>query len=507
MPLHFKLPGHLSIDKLLLELQKQTVLELVSQHFALKTFYDSFDWRLYRKNLICEYDQSRLSSTLFFKEADSDKIVHSVQIDQVPSFANDFIQAELRELLSPLLDMRALMQITTLDYTHYQLHIHNSDAKTVLKMTLEHYDPIQSRVILDPVKGYDKALKRMSKLLSSLGLILTQEPVLVDALKTQGRKPKDYSSKLNIKLAPDMRADIAVKYIYSHLLKTLKLNEQGVIADFDSEFLHDFRVAVRRTRTGLTQLKQVLPVAQTKRFSRYFSWLGQITSEPRDMDIYLLHFDTFKNYLPEAMKADLDPLYDFLVQKKRAVHAGLIDKLKSIDYYAPLIEWEDFIRSAAIKKPDETQALIPVKALADQRIWVIYKKVIKQACAIKEDARPSELHELRKTCKKLRYLMEFFQSLYPESTLKLLIRSLKEFQEILGTYQDLEIQQQTLRELGKEMYSQTESPQTLLAMGALIEALEKQKVETRSAFDERFNDFNQADNRTIFETLFKCGAA
>jgi hypothetical protein len=57
------------------------------------------------------------------------------------------------------------------------------------------------------------------------------------------------------------------------------------------------------------------------------------------------------------------------------------------------------------------------------------------------------------------------------------------------------------------MYSQTDSPQTLLAMGALIEALEKQKVETRSAFDGRFNDFNQADKRTIFETLFKCGAA
>lgn len=103
--------------------------------------------------------------------------------------------------------------------------------------------------------------------------------------------------------------------------------------------------------------------------------------------------------------------------------------------------------------------------------------------------------------------MEFFQSLYPESTIKMLIRSLKEFQEILGTYQDLEIQQQTLKELGKEMYSQTDSPQTLLAMGALIEALGKQKIETRSAFDGRFNEFNQADNHAIFETLFKCGAA
>ena len=56
-----------------------------------------------------------------------------------------------------------------------------------------------------------------------------------------------------------MRADIAAKYIFSHLLKTMKDNEPGTIADTDSEFLHDFRVAVRRTRAGLSQLKGVLP--------------------------------------------------------------------------------------------------------------------------------------------------------------------------------------------------------------------------------------------------------
>ena len=63
------------------------------------------------------------------------------------------------------------------------------------------------------------------------------------ALRLQGRKPNDYSSKININLDPEMRADIAIKYIYSHLLKAIKDNEQGAIADIDSEFLHDFRVA------------------------------------------------------------------------------------------------------------------------------------------------------------------------------------------------------------------------------------------------------------------------
>jgi hypothetical protein len=113
---------------------------------------------------------------------------------------------------------------------------------------------------LQPIKGYDKAAEHIIEILTTkLGLTPAKKPLLLTALKLQGRKPNDYSSKLNINLDPDMRADIAAKYIYSHLLKAIKDNEQGTIADTDSEFLHDFRVAVRRTRAGFSQLKGVLP--------------------------------------------------------------------------------------------------------------------------------------------------------------------------------------------------------------------------------------------------------
>jgi len=68
-----------------------------------------------------------------------------------------------------------------------------------------------------------------------------------------------------------MRADIAGKYIYSHLLKAIKANEQGTIADTDSEFLHDFRVAVRRTRAGLSQIKGILAANSSAYYADFFS--------------------------------------------------------------------------------------------------------------------------------------------------------------------------------------------------------------------------------------------
>jgi hypothetical protein len=123
----------------------------------------------------------------------------------------------------------------------------NKDQKTTVRIKLEAYENLGSRISLQPLKGYEKAVARVSQLLEkSLALVPTQSSILNSALKLQGRKAQDYSSKLVIKLDPELRADRASKVIYRALLKSIKINEAGTIADIDTEFLHDYRVAVRR---------------------------------------------------------------------------------------------------------------------------------------------------------------------------------------------------------------------------------------------------------------------
>lgn len=502
-PLHFELQGHLTTANLIAELSDALTLQLVSQNYALKTYYDSFDWRLYDGGLLCELNQSKSVSRLEFLELKTGQVLASTPIESVPAFAAEFDTIKIRKLVSPLLEMRALLPVTTLDFTLYQLNILNKDEKTVLRMTLEAYDLIPDRIDLEPVKGYDKELTRVGKILLRLGAKPAKDSVLVCALKTQGRKPKDYSSKLNIELAPEIRADVAVKYIFSHLLKTIKINEQGTIADTDSEFLHDFRVAVRRTRSGLSQLKGVLPEAETARFKHYFAWLGQLTNHTRDLDVYLVNFESYKNRLPVALRKDLEPLRGFLLDKQRQAQKILAQKLKSSDYITPLIEWEEFLKTPAIKKPIEAHAGQPVKALADQRIWKVYRRIIKQGNRITDQSPAEDLHELRKTCKKLRYLMEFFQSLYPEKKIKPLIKSLKNFQEILGDHQDLEVQEHTLKKFSEEMMNNHIPANTFLAMGVLIQNLDNLRRQARQAFASKFAAFKEAENQAAFAALFK----
>ena len=285
------------------------------------------------------------------------------------------------------------------------------------------------------------------------------------------------------------------------MLKAIKENEQGKIADTDSEFLHDFRVAVRRTRAGLSQLKGVLPDNITAYYAGFFSWLGQITGTTRDLDVYLLNFAEYKNSLPASIRDDLNPLHEFLVAKQQKAQKELAKKLRSAKYLSTISEWEQYLKEQAPLKPVEPNAKLTIKQLADRRIWKSYKRVLQEGDAITEHSPSEALHELRKSCKKLRYLMEFFQSLYPENQIKHLIKNLKGLQEVLGNFQDYAVQENTLKLFSEEMLNNNIHANTLLAMGVLIQNLDTLRCDARKDFSSKFATFKQEENQSAFKSL------
>ncbi|MGZ4971016.1 MAG: CHAD domain-containing protein [Methylobacter sp.] len=503
MSLQFEFPVGLTAENFIFKLGHQAGIQLASRQSSSKTYYDSFDWRLYANDITCEFNQAKSASSLILRSTVNGQIIADSSLKKVPSFSKEFEPGKIRDTLAPLLEMRALLPVCALDYETYHLNIINKDEKTILRLLIEEYGQFAGRVFLQPLRGYDKAVDQIVEILTAtLGLIATNKPILPAALQFQGRKPKDYSSKLNINLDPDMRADIAGKYIYSHLLKAIKANEQGTIADTDSEFLHDFRVAVRRTRAGLSQIKGILPTNTSAYYADFFSWLGQVTGPTRDLDVYLLSFEQYKNSLPVSIREDINPLYDFLLAKQQKAQKELAKKLQSNKYLSTLAEWEQYLKEPSYKKPLEQNAKLTIKKLADRRIWKVFTRVLEEGEAI-TDLSPSEsLHDLRKSCKKLRYLMEFFQSLYPEQEIKCLIKSLKGLQEVLGDFQDYAVQEHNLKLFSEEMMALNIHANTFLAMGVLVQDLDAHRCRARKDFASRFEEFKQEENRSAFKLLF-----
>ena len=502
MSLQFDFPTSLTAEKFIAKLSDKACVQLVSRQYSLKTYYDSFDWRLYAHGITCEFNRSKSASTILLRKLDNDQIIAGAESKEVPAFSHQFPSEPIRNTLTPLLEMRALLPVCNLDYETYNLNIVNNDEKTVLRLVLEEHELFNNRVTLQPIKGYDKAAEHIIEILTShLGLTPAGKPLLLTALRQLGRKPNDYSSKLNVNLDPEMRADIAAKYIYSHLLKAIKDNEQGTIADTDSEFLHDFRVAVRRTRAGLNQLKNVLPDNINACYAEFFSWLGQVTGPTRDLDVYLLNFAPYKSSLPESIRDDLNPLYDFLLAKQQKAHKELAGKLRTSKYLSTISDWEQYLKAQAPLKPVEPNAKLTIKQLADRRIWKNYKRVLQEGEAIDEHSPSEALHDLRKSCKKLRYLMEFFQSLYHEQQIKHFIKNLKGLQELLGNFQDYSVQEHALKQFSEEMLGNNIHANTLLAMGVLIQNLDTLRSEARADFSSKFTLFKHEDNQSVFKAL------
>lgn len=300
----------------------------------------------------------------------------------------------------------------------------------------------------------------------------------------------------HIELDPNQRSDDAINLLLQHLLSIIRLNEAGVIANEDIECLHDFRIAVRKTRAVFGQFKRVFPDQTTEQFKPQWAWLGKITSEPRDLDIYLHQFDALKAELPAELQPALDPLHSFLHQRAAISHQTLNEWLRSDRYETMMTDWLELIQTSDF--PHNRKAAKPIAQLAHRRIIKSYKTMVKQGLSIKTETPAEEIHELRKTAKKLRYLLDMFHGFYPKS--KPFIKQLKDIQELLGKYQDTHIQIEKLKQYSQDMHQLEAIPQkTHKAIAATLHRLDTQQTPLKKEIKECFQAFAKTDHPMHFE--------
>ena len=89
-PLYLEFPSSLTIKKFLNKLGKSQDFEIVSQQYTIKTFYDSFDWRLYGAGISCELRQSKLCSELLLTNNKTSELVARLETEDVPQFYQQF---------------------------------------------------------------------------------------------------------------------------------------------------------------------------------------------------------------------------------------------------------------------------------------------------------------------------------------------------------------------------------------------------------------------------------
>ena len=469
-------------------------------------FYDSFDWRLYRAGL-CLQEWRVSTGPVPFTE--TRLINNNGQLRQrtPQTLAECPPDSTLAQLLEPLLSPRvALLQAEfTAEQQRYDLR--NSDGKLLARCTLTRYtatanDATMTLLAIDSLRGYEKAAGRLlAALQTDAPLLPCKDPIAV-FFQLADLQPDQYSAKPRFKLAPESMAQDALRQVFAWLLTVMTANEPGLRKNLDSEFLHDFRIAIRRTRSMLSAFKHLFPVAATQHFRDEFAWLGQASGPLRDLDVYLLQMPQFQKELPDTLADKLEPLSDYLQSQQKREYRRLVKVLDSARYRKLLAGWRDFLTQQTDSATAPDLPTPSLREAAGERIWRVYRKARKQGLAITPDSPAEDLHELRKTCKKLRYLLDGLPGLYPDRALSAALKPLKNLQNLLGDFQDCSVQVEHLENYAQALRANPKVPvETFMALGVLIDHLERRSHQLREHFAQDFAGFASRASKRHFRDL------
>ncbi len=312
------------------------------------------------------------------------------------------------------------------------------------------------------------------------------------------------AAKIDVALAHDQRADAAAAAVLRRLLAVIVEDLEGTILGEDDEFLHQLRIAVRRSRTVQRQLAGVFPPVQLPGFRSEFRWLQQATGDARDLDVYLADLDELRDLLPADVRGDLDPLRPVLARRQVQARAAMAVALRSQRAEELLADWDRLLESLVeLPLDDRPDAGRTIGALAGGRIRAVYRRIVSMGHAIGPSSPAEDYHELRKKGKELRYLLELFGvRLFDPEVTGPLVRTLKSVQDVLGRHQDREIQADMLRSVVGDVAPMPGGARACLAMGILIERLELDKIAARGEFGERFESLSAKPWRALVRDTF-----
>ncbi|MDE2469649.1 MAG: CHAD domain-containing protein [Bradyrhizobium sp.] len=236
----------------------------------------------------------------------------------------------------------------------------------------------------------------------------------------------------------------AFEVIAFSALRHFSTNVDAVRA-LDAEAIHQMRVGLRRLRAAISLFNKILPNASTARIKTELKWLTDELAPAREIDVFLEEW-LFPFVAKSKPKRGARAIESQFTAKRNAAFEDARRATEAPRFRHLLIDILEWIETRRNVCEDNTEALIgrTAAAILDRRI----KKARKQAGHL-EELSPEERHKLRIKIKKVRYGVEFFQSLYADKDRKKLARlvtRLKKIQNVLGTLNDAKAHEEMAKE-------------------------------------------------------------
>ncbi|MGD9701807.1 MAG: CHAD domain-containing protein [Acidimicrobiia bacterium] len=473
------------------------------------TVLDTFDGRLHRARLRLELHES---DGLELVLSGDETVPARLAVTGAPRFPTDLPPGPFRARLAALVDVRALLPQISVTAERTTAAWRDASDKVVATAQLDEQirvvDPAgadgpAATVEIHEVTGYAKRARRAVDVLDRLGLPKCETDTVSACATAADVDLGGYAATATVPLDPQMPAVDGYRAVLTNLATAITANWEGTIDQSDTEFLHDLRIAVRRTRTVLGEAKAVVPAGVRTPARAGFAWLAGLTGPARDLDAYLLEWDRYTGPLGSEVVASLAPVRALLEQRRADAHTDLERALRSQQAADLMSTWTAWLGRPLDREYCDVRAERPLGRLVAKRMARAHSIVVEHGRLIDPDTPAQQVHDLRKDAKKLRYLLECFGSLLPDRPRKRFVKRLKALQDNLGEHQDAEVHVAMLRAIAHELHGAGASSDTMVAIGQLTERLDQHRLAARAEFADRFADFDTKATQGALDAMLE----
>jgi len=456
------------------------------------TCLDTADWRLHGAGMTLRDARRGRGRRLLLSYGAPELLSAPAPARHWPRRVETLPASPVRERIAPAVGVRALLPLAEVDVRSVELRLLDDEAKTRVRVRVDQqrlagyqHAALPLRVVVAPLRGYERDGQRCAELLGAAVTPIGGTNTAVSAAFVAAGHAPGQPAVPAVQLDPDAPTVESLAAVLRRWIDIIDSVRAGVLADVDIEYLHDMRTAIRATRSMLRIGGDLLPPTHAARFAEEFAWLGRLTTPMRDLDVWLLEFAALENTKVGAELADLTPLHEHLRTQRRRALQDLRAGLTSPRGSALSGEWRTAltqIASADLPGPS-------TRAVAAEHARLAYRRIVTAAVRVTDQTHPDELHGLRRRCKRMRYLLDGYASIYPRAPHRDVLAALKQLQDCLGDIQDVDVQRRSLAELASTLHRRGASAETILAIGAMRERILQRDAAARRTMDRRLARF------------------
>lgn len=429
---------------------------------------DTFDWALDRSGFKLFIHESRADTQLML-------LGPRLSVFEVLPITNTrWLNAEkldqpfLRRGISEVTHQRALVVQASTPARGQQFQFLNSQGMPVATLLFFELPEInRCHILLVTKRGYRSFQRMISEkvlgALSDLDIKVDYKDPFDMVLSDHQRYKRDYQSRFALDFEPSTYGCIALGQALSSEQHRAEKNAPWIKDHPDPEFLHDLRVALRRTSSLIKSLEPLFGSIDTSWFRTELKYFINTSSPVRDLE----NLGTFTCRQLDANNSspELEDLNSKIARDVSRSYDELAQLIPSPRFDNLILSWGQIARKSVSQSLASTPSANAMGSASDQidSIDVLPKTRVKESARVllaksgttlirkarkaKKIKTAESLHSLRKEAKTFRYLLEFYEPVLEPVRTRQCINSIKKLQDALGQHQDTFVQLQLLEDL------------------------------------------------------------